>query len=841
METGDGMQDKLWLVNEYDRAEVDRLCRELKLSPLIAKILVSRGMCDTDAVRKFLHSGLEELYDPFLLKDMDRAAGRIADALHRHQPITIYGDYDVDGVTSTSILYDFLSSQRASVRYYIPDRMEEGYGLSRGAIDKILEVETALIITVDCGVSAFEEVEYINSRGVDIVITDHHECRETLPAAYAVVNPCRKDCTYPYKHLAGVGVAFKLIQAICRLLHLGDAWQEYLELAAVGTVADVVPLQDENRILVKQGLDRMSDTHNLGLRTLIENSGMKDTAMDSWKISFVLAPRINAAGRIGRADRAVRLFHTRDREEALMLVGQLNDENKYRQDTEAEILQQAITYIEQNIDLNKSNVIVVMGQDWHHGIIGIVASKITERYYRPTLLLATEDGAVARGSGRSIEGFNLFDALTHCDDLLEKYGGHALAAGLSIQVNKLEEFTQRINSYAARVMTEECLTPKVRIDILADSEDITLDSIREIDQLAPFGAGNPSPVFCCRDYLLQDIRTVGDSKHLKLKVADGLLKADAIGFHMGDRVEVLSKAARLDLACALEINTWNSQQSIQLNIRDVRPGASIRRERHFYHSLDHFFRVLPESRVQEAKGTARIYTCMYSQEWVEQLLNTAASNGTRTVVFINSLDRLHFVENYIINLSNDLKNCIKVCYTNCYVTEKHAVYIVVNPDLKQVELKKFSKVVFWGNWVNAGFIAGLLQDASHPEQVSYMQTEGNDFMPGEFIPQHEDLAAVYRYMKTGNGFHKIEDIFTAARAIAFQGNRDMNHFKLVRCLDIFEELGLMEVRRNADTTLSIQLCTGIKRKAQLQESSTFRRLQQLKKMADEAVEYKISQ
>ncbi len=575
----------LWIYNKYEDSEVEELSRRLGISRLLAKVFLSRGIRDGEYIGKFLNPSIESLHDPFLLRDMDRAVERVARAVKSGEKILIYGDYDVDGITSTSMLYDFLSGLGAQVEYYIPDRFEDGYGLSAGAIEKFIARRPSLVITVDCGITSVDEVEMLKENGMDVVIADHHECREMLPAAWAVVNPNRPDCSYPFRELAGVGVVYKLICGICARLGLGDAHLRYLDLVALGTVADVVSLTDENRVVVKYGLEMLQGTVRPGLKALIEVSGLKNKKIDSWSIGFVLAPRINAAGRMGDASRAVRLLTTRDKEEAYKIAAELNEENRYRQEVENDILNQASGIIDSDESLKKSRVLVVAGEGWHEGIIGIVASKLMERYYKPVILISVE-GEYGKGSGRSPEGFNLFKALCSCGQLLERFGGHEFAAGLSIRADMIDGFRQAVNSYADSVTEGKELVPSLKIDVVLDKEDITVENVRELELLSPFGAGNPSPVFAYRRIGVRDIRTVGDNRHLKMTLQDGEFCIDAIGFNMGDLCRNFGEADLLDVACSLQINSWNNAETVQLNLKCIKLCEEWLEKNRFYYMLD---------------------------------------------------------------------------------------------------------------------------------------------------------------------------------------------------------------------------------------------------------------
>lgn len=569
--------------------EIKRLAAEAGISGLLAAVLVNRGISDGEQAEKFLHPSLSHLHDPFLLKDMDKAADRIIAAINGREHITIYGDYDVDGVSSTSLLYRFFNEIGADAAYYIPDRLEEGYGLSSEAMDKIRETGAQLIVTVDCGITAVDEVAHACELGMQVVVTDHHECKEVLPDACAVVNPCRCDCNYPFKELAGAGVVLKLVQALCIRLSRKDLSYKYLDLAALATIADVVPLVGENRIIAKFGLEAIEKTKNPGIAALLDVTGLKGKPVSAYNVGFGIAPRINAAGRVGDAERAVRMLTTNDYDEAAAIACELDNENKYRQDVEAGILKQVIQMVETDVDLDNEKVIVAAGEGWHHGIIGIVASKITERYYRPSILISIDNGT-GKGSGRSIEGFNLYKALVSCEGFLDKYGGHELAAGITLKAENLPLFRRAINEYANKVIKEEDLIPKINVDALIKPEDLCLENAEELEMLAPFGAGNPGPVLAQYDLKIDSSRTVGEGKHLKLRLRSGTASIDAIGFNMGDSAEVIEHSDSLNAAFSLEINCWNNSRKVQLNLRDVKLDEkaldAARKEKEYYLNLD---------------------------------------------------------------------------------------------------------------------------------------------------------------------------------------------------------------------------------------------------------------
>ena len=568
------MADKLWINREGEESEVERLSAGAGISKLLARVFCSRGVTDAGYVRDFLNPALERLHSPFLLKDMEKAVDRLVKAVEGGEKIVIYGDYDADGITSTAVLFDFLSRMGAAVDYYIPDRFEDGYGLSARSVDRVLETGAALIITVDCGITATDEIGRINENNVQVIVTDHHECKGTLPPAFAVINPHRPDCSYPFKELAGVGVVFKLVHALCLVMNAGELYLSYLDMVALGTVADVVKLLGENRIIVKFGLAAIEKTVNPGLRALINVAGLKDKPVSTYGVGFGLTPRINAAGRTGSAVRAVRLLTASDTRTAEEIAADLDGENKYRQQAETDILQQAVAYIEACVDLEREKVIIASGKGWHQGIIGIVASRIVEKYCRPCILVSEEDG-IGRGSGRSIEGFNLFEALAYCESFLLKYGGHELAAGLSLDMVNLPDFREKINGYANGVLTEADLIPRLKIDSHIKKEDMSLDSISELEKLAPFGPGNPGPVFSIEGLRIGEIRTVGDNKHLKLRLEDEGFSIDAVGFNMGELAGCYLVSDLLDSVFSLEINAWNGSRKPQMVLKDMRQHKTI--------------------------------------------------------------------------------------------------------------------------------------------------------------------------------------------------------------------------------------------------------------------------
>lgn len=563
------MLQKKWLLKEFDKNRVVEISKEFHISPLTSIILYNRGICGSDEIAEFLKCDLEGLHDPYLLKDMEKAVSRINKARTDNEKITIYGDYDVDGITSIAILYKHLSSMGFEVDYYVPDRIQEGYGVNRGALDKIRGNGTKVLITVDTGITAVEETEYAREIGMDIIITDHHECKEKIPNAYAAIDPKRKDCRYPFKNLAGVGVAFKLIQALDSSCSVTELMDRYADLLCLGTVADISPLIDENRIIVTEGLKRFRNTKNIGLSALIDVSINNEKAITTSTIGYIIAPRINASGRLGCASRSVEMFLTDDRDRAYELANDLCKENTIRQQTEQQMFAEALEYIEQNPHIKDDKVLIIPHRNWHHGIVGIVSSKITEKFYKPSILFAI-DGDEAKGSGRSISGYNLFEALESCGGLLEKFGGHELAAGLSIKTENIEKFRAAINEYAAVKLEEKVLVPTVSVDAVIKPEYITLETVDEINRLQPFGVDNPTPVFAVRNIKIHKISTMSDNKHLRMTLLKENKFLDAVGFGMGEYYNYLKEGDIIEVAFGLDINDYRGYKNVQLILKDIK-------------------------------------------------------------------------------------------------------------------------------------------------------------------------------------------------------------------------------------------------------------------------------
>ncbi|WP_018085630.1 single-stranded-DNA-specific exonuclease RecJ [Desulfurispora thermophila] len=567
------MKKRLWQLRDHDPALQYIIARKLGLSSVTAGLLVGRGVCTAAEARHFISGDLNDLYPPLLLRDMARAVERLKQAVQRSEPVLVYGDYDVDGVTATALLVDALRSLNLPVQYYIPDRITQGYGLHRGALEQLIGQAT-LLVTVDCGISAREEVDWLNSAGVDVIITDHHEPPPGLPAALAVINPRCSDCQYPDKELAGVGVAFKLVQALFAALNRPprEVWR-YLDLVCLGTVADVVPLRGENRLLVRYGLPALEAGNRPGIAALCRVAGVTGRALGTREVGFALAPRLNAAGRMGDAGPAVELLLTGDEARAQELAQFLQRANQERQQVENLVMAEAMGMVDGDPGLAGRAVLVLAGEKWHPGVIGIVAARLVEKYGRPVLLISLQ-GEHGKGSGRSVPGFHLYEALAACAQYLENYGGHEQAAGFTIARQNIAAFARAINHYAARLPESSAGQPVLELDALVSLPELSEELVNELALLSPYGYSNPSPLLACREVNLVRCRAVGkNGDHLKLTVQEDGVALDCIAFNLAAAREEIAAARAVDLAFAPAINEWQGRRFLQLEVKDIRPAA----------------------------------------------------------------------------------------------------------------------------------------------------------------------------------------------------------------------------------------------------------------------------
>jgi len=555
----------------------DELSKKLDIPPLVAQLLIKRGITDSQEGERFLSPLLQHLHDPFLMKDMDKAVDRVVQALKNRDKITIYGDYDVDGITACTLLMDFLCSLGAQTSYYIPHRLKEGYGLNADALKKIAAQGTSLLITVDCGVSDREEIELAQQLGIDTIVVDHHEPPPLTSPAYAVLDPLQPDCHFPFKGLAGVGVAFHLVIALRRRLRDAGFWHNntepnlhrYLDLVALGTIADIVPLIDVNRVFVKHGLKELEDSIRPGIVALKEVSGIGKEEISTGHVGFRLAPRLNAGGRIASAHMGVELLLTQDSERAYRIAAELDQANRERQGIEERIYQEAKEIMGRDGLLDRHSIIL-SSDEWHPGVIGIVASRIAEEFWRPTILIAL-DGDEGKGSARSIAGFHIYEGLQACENHLVGFGGHKYAAGLTISRDMINAFRNAFEEVVAKQMGDEDFTPTILVDAEVDLVEITPELLNYLSRFPPYGPSNPKPIFSTREKLpIQDIRTMGRNT-LKFMIRENTRTYEAIGFGMGDQSQQLT--SKVTIAFHPRINEWQGVQKLQLELKALETGT----------------------------------------------------------------------------------------------------------------------------------------------------------------------------------------------------------------------------------------------------------------------------
>lgn len=712
---------------------------------LIEKILYRRGIKQESAIDRFLAPSKSQLHSPYLLNDMDKAVKRIQTAKQNNEHIVIYGDYDVDGVTSTSILYMFLKEQGYKASYYIPNRTEEGYGLNTGAIE-LIKSYSSLMITVDTGIAANNEVAFANEIGIDIIITDHHECQEKLPDAYCVINPKRRDTTYPFDSLAGVGVTFKLIHALALAEQVEEKIWKYIDIVALGTIADVVPLRDENRVITYFGFKQMKETEHLGLKALLALVQNGDQKITSNVIGFQIGPRINAAGRISDAKIGVELLTTKDQQVAKTIAEALDNENHKRQEMEIAILKEAEAYIEAHIDIKNEDMIIVAGEGWHHGVIGIVASRILNKYYKPTIILTLEDG-IYSGSARSIEGFNIFEALTHVKEHLVRFGGHEMAAGLSLEKDSLEAFRKDINQYAKGYLNEELLTPGLDIDLELLPEEISLEVCEQLEKMEPFGVSNPTPTFAVRG-CIQYAQKIGGDKHLKIALQSHHTVLHGIGFDKGYLADCLTEGEEIIVACEITKNIWNNRVSVQLRIKDIMSSEEAILKSKYYLSL---------------YETCKVPHIPVNLEIIKEKEAVKEPIGVYTE---------HSFKEAIKHYSKREKNITilnKVCYNDCWSLEEEPIICVMPSKEAQEHMLCYE----WDFTTQGPYRCLSTSLEQHKLQIPKM------------VPSYTDCKIVYKYLKHNQGdiyLHKLVEMFASY---------DMTEYKLLQILDIFTELELL--------------------------------------------------
>jgi len=564
-----------WRFTKEKEELTEILAKELGILPVISQILMSRNIINVTEAKKYLSPSLNDLHNPFLMKDMGKAVHRVIQAIQKKEKVIIFGDYDADGITSVAVLVRFLRELLTEIDYYIPDRIMEGYGLNHDAIDDLKRREFDLIITVDCGVSDLEDVKYAASLGIDTIILDHHEIPEEIPPAVAVINPHRHDCPFPFKELAGVGIAFNFIICLRGKLRESGFWhqrnypnlKEYLDLVALGTIGDISPLIDENRIFTKIGLDLITEEKRVGLKALKEICGIETQVIDSNRASYCLIPRINAAGRVGSPNEAVKLLLTNDLQEAREIAKLLEGYNRKRQFLEKSILNEILEEIARTMDPLSRSALVFASTNWHPGVIGIVAARLVDRFYRPAILISLRDG-IGKGSGRSIMDFNIYQGLKKCDSLLLSYGGHRYAAGISIREECIEEFRRLLEAVIKEDIQPGNMISQTAIDAQCYLRDVNHDLLNQMMMLAPFGSRNPEPVLCVRNVNVTASNIVGNN-HLRLRLNGDGVSCNGIWFSKGHFATHLTSGTTSDIAFTPQFNNWNGVNEIQLKMRDM--------------------------------------------------------------------------------------------------------------------------------------------------------------------------------------------------------------------------------------------------------------------------------
>ena len=560
--------EKRWKLKRYDQVMSDKLCQELRIHPIICNMLSNRDIHTFDEAKEFFRPSLDNLHDPFLMKDMKHASQRIIRAIKENEKILIYGDYDVDGTTAVSVVYDFLQfvSPSQRIEYYIPDRYKEGYGLSAAGIEYAEKNNFSLLITLDCGIKSFDLIREAKEKQIDTIVCDHHLPGNQLPPALAILNPKQLDCAYPYKELCGCGVGFKLIQALCIELGMDQLfYTKYLDLVAVAIAADIVPITGENRTLAFYGLKKANENPNTGIKALIDQSNLKGPLSIN-SLSFVIGPRINAAGRMGDAKRAVSLFIEKDATAAAEIALTLQSENNNRKEADSSITDEALMQIKQDADAHLKKTIVVHSDHWHKGVLGIVASRLLEKYYKPTIVL-TKSGDFYTGSARSIAGFNIYDGLDRCSHLLQAFGGHYFAAGMTVAPSQINVFKEAFEAVANDVLSTDDMIPEIEIDAEIGLKDINNSFYNILQQMEPFGPNNARPVFCARNVLNAGCRIVKED-HLRFEVMQDNFAINGIGFQLAEKYEKLDRPHKMDIVFTLDENHFNGRTSLQMKVID---------------------------------------------------------------------------------------------------------------------------------------------------------------------------------------------------------------------------------------------------------------------------------
>lgn len=809
--------NKKWTLKYKGKITDTDLSDKINISPEISQILNNRGIDNEKDAEIFMNPSLEYLRDPFLMKDMKKATDRIKKAIENNERIYIYGDYDVDGVSSTSILYLYFKSIDFSVKYYIPNRLEEGYGVNEDAIRKIYDDGCDLIITVDCGITSVNEVEIAKELGIDVIITDHHECQSEIPDAFAIVNPKQKDCHYPFDMLCGCGVAFKMIQALTDEEEFKKSMFDYLEIVTLATICDIVPLVDENRIIVKNGLKLMKEGKNIGLRELIKVCGIETQKIGSSHIGYSVGPRINASGRLGYSYLGVQLFTTDIQEEAKEIANILEAKNIERQMIESKMYKEAEDIISSDERYKDDKVLVIAKEGWQHGIIGIVASKLTEKYYKPTILLTIEDNE-ATGSARSIKGFSIFDALVSCKDLMNKFGGHEQAAGLSLDAKNILELRERVNEIADYNLTKKDLIENVKVEYELSEYSVSLSLVDDLHKLEPFGLSNPSPRFIMRDLLLTNVYKMGKNKqHLKI-IVEKEKSYECVGFNMAYMADDFQVGDKVDVLFQVDENNFNNERKVQFLMKDIRlshPKLSSSNNL----SLKLFEKISPRDKDSlysintnnedlevNIKGTKDINIFDYIKEDTLIIANTL--NG-----FYRAISDISLTEfEYDINFN--------------YIDEKNEkVQLIFSPNIDKIDLKRYNSIILYDYLYNKGEYSYLNKNMLNSENIiKYYDNEDKIYLKNiidNLIPNREEFISIYKQMLVKKELNieliELKKIF------------NILPLKIFVILKIFKELDLLKFDINYnENIINIKLLEKPDKKLNLNESAILNNMKQLK-------------
>lgn len=713
-----------------------------------------------------VHISKDMVANPFELKDMDKAVYRIREAIKKGEKIAIYGDYDVDGISSTAILYKALKGLSADVIYYIPDRFDEGYGLNIDAIKHLIQYDVKLVITVDCGVTSLDEIKYASEYGVDVIVTDHHTCGPILPPAYCIVNPKREDDISTFKFYSGSGIAYKLSLA------LGYSIDEFVHYAVLGTISDIVPLIGENRVIAKLGLEKLNKRNDFGITALMEVSGITGD-IKSDDIGYKIGPRLNAAGRMASPDLGLKLLLSEDKKEAMDIAMELNRLNSQRQYIENRIYTEAVDMLQKE---SFTDVLVLAKEGWHEGVIGIVASRLVALYNKPCIMISLSDG-IGKGSCRSIKYFNIYEGLTECKRYLEKYGGHDMAAGLTIKIENIEEFKRHINLYAQNILKPEQKIPELYIDMILPEEYYIVDTAEELSLLEPYGIGNQKPVFLCKDLIVSEVRSVGTDKHLKLKLySNNGREINAIGFNMGSLINDIRQGDYVDVACNLEINRWNDQNNLQFSLIDMR--YSKRQITKLYNRyLSTFKKLILEKEIStEYNNLLDLNIKKLDESDLPNLLNEDGN----LIIMYSFRQLMKFMKKF-----DELTGNIGLCFE--VIDDERKNILLVNPDYNLLNFDRFKNVIFFNLPFDIGReILNKIADVTNCN-VFFIDESQHWLLYSEdvcdTIPDRRDLEDVYIYIKSCGKEICDKKI---SRALA------KNPLKIDLCLQIFKELGLIK-------------------------------------------------